>query len=93
MTQDTTWESDKTQLNITNMSQEVSLFPAGGHKAAKNRHKSMTNTRHKYCNTNDSQKKYRLGRVSKNILLEGLNQFPGANLTLSSEVDFIETAS
>ena len=38
-------------------------------------------------NTNDPQKKYRLGRVSKNILLEGLNQFHGANLTLDSGVD------
>ena len=33
-------------------------------------------------NTNDPQKKYRLGTVSKNILLEGLNPFHGANLTL-----------
>ena len=29
---------------------------------------------------------YRLGRVSKNILLEGLISF-GANLTFSSDVD------
>ena len=29
-------------------------------------------------NTNDSQKKYRLGTVSKNILLEDLNQLNGA---------------
>ena len=36
---------------------------------------------------NDPQKKYRLGTVSKHILLEGLNQFHGANLTLSSDVD------
>ena len=36
---------------------------------------------------NDPQKKYRLGTVSKNILLESLNQFHGANLTLSSDVD------
>ena len=42
--QDTTWESDKTQLNITNKSQEVSLFPAGDHKAAMNRRESMKNT-------------------------------------------------
>ena len=28
-----------------------------------------------------------LGMVSKNILLEGLNRFHGANLTLSSDVD------
>ena len=38
-------------------------------------------------NTNDPQKKYRLGTVSKNILLEGLNQFHSANLTISSDVD------
>ena len=37
-------------------------------------------------NLNDPQKKYRLGTVSKNILLEGLNQFSGANLALSSDV-------
>ena len=35
----------------------------------------------------DPQKKYRFGTVSNNILLEGLNQFYGANLTLSSDVD------
>ena len=38
-------------------------------------------------NINDPQKKYRLGTVSKNILLEGLTRFNGANLTLSSDVD------
>ena len=38
-------------------------------------------------NTNDPQTKYRLGTVSKNILLEGLNQFHVSNLTLSSDVD------
>ena len=38
-------------------------------------------------NTNDPQKKYRLGTVSKNILLEGLNRSHCANLTLSSDVD------
>ena len=35
----------KTQLNITNKSQEVSPFPAGDHKAAMNRRESMKNTR------------------------------------------------
>ena len=34
LTQGTIWESDKTQLNITHKSQEVSPFPAGDHKAA-----------------------------------------------------------
>ena len=36
---------------------------------------------------NDPQKKYRLGTNSKNILLEGLNRFHGANLILSLDVD------
>ena len=84
LTQDTTWESDKTQLNITNKSKEVSPFPAGDHKAAGSRRQSMKNTRH---NTIDPQKQYDLGTVNKNILLEGLNWFYGAKLTLSSDVD------
>ena len=46
LTEDTTWESD-TNTNIINESQEISPFPAGDHKAAMNRHKSMTNTKHK----------------------------------------------
>ena len=37
----------KTQKHIQE-SQEVSLFPAGDHKAAINRQESMTNTKHKY---------------------------------------------
>ena len=36
---------------------------------------------------NGPKKKYRLGTVSKSILLEGLDRFHGANLTLSSYVD------
>ena len=36
---------------------------------------------------NYPQKKYRLGMVCKNILLEGLNRFPCTNLTLNSDVD------
>ena len=38
-------------------------------------------------NINDPQKKSRLGTVRKNSLLEGLNRFHGANLTLNSDVD------
>ena len=38
-------------------------------------------------NIYDPQKKYRLGTVSTNILLEGLNQFHGANLSLNSDAD------
>ena len=38
LTQDTTMESNKNTINITNKSQEVNPFPAGDHKAAMNRH-------------------------------------------------------
>ena len=47
LTQNTTWESDKTQYKNTNESQDVSPFPAGDHKAAMNGRERMTNTRHK----------------------------------------------
>ena len=51
---------------------------AGDHKAAMNKRESMTTQ--DINNTNDPQKKYRLGMVSKNILLEEFNQFYFANL-------------
>ena len=38
-------------------------------------------------NINDPQKMYRIGTVRKNILLEGLNRFHGANITLNSDLD------
>ena len=43
--------------------------------------------KHNTQNTNDPQKKYRLETVCKLILLESLNRFHGANLTLSSDLD------
>ena len=46
-TQDTTRESNKNTINITNKSQEVSPFPAGDHKAVNTRRESIRNTRHK----------------------------------------------
>ena len=88
LTQDTNGKVTNSQLDITNESQKVSPFPAGDHKATINRH---TRKHNKHAcnrnNMNDPQKKYCLGTVSKNISLEGLNQFHGANLTLSSDVD------
>ena len=36
---------------------------------------------------NDPQKKYRLGTVSKNYLLEGLNHFQGTILAIDPDVD------
>ena len=65
----------KTQLNITNKNQEVTPFPASNEQTRKHdKHKTqITQMIHK--------------RSSKNILLESLNRFHGANLTLSSDVE------
>ena len=59
-------------LDITNESQDVSPFLEGDHKATLNRrarkhNKHMTEMQR----PNDPQKNYRLGTVSKNILLGG----------------------
>ena len=85
LTQDNTCESDintikqsQTRAKRSNLSQQVTT------------RQQWTDA--KACqtqdinNTNDPLKKYRLGTVSKNILLEGLNRFHAANLTLSSDV-------
>ena len=48
LTQNTKLENDKnTRKHHTQESEEVSSFPAGDHKAAMNRHDSMTDTKHK----------------------------------------------
>ena len=87
LTQDTNGKVTNSQLTATNESQEVSPFPAGDHKAQINRCAQRHNKHKTEKNIIDPQKKYRLGTVSKNILLEGLNRFHGANLTLNSDVD------
>ena len=76
LTQDTTWESNKNTINITNKSQGVRQWTDA--KAWETQDTQ---------NTNDPQKKHRFWTVSKNILLKGLNRFQCANLTLSSDVD------
>ena len=82
LAQDTTWESNKNTINITKKSQEVSPIPAGDHKAAMNRRKSVRNTRH--TKTQMIHKRCTALEPSiKNILLEGLNRFHGANITVS----------
>ena len=53
------WESDKIQ-DSTNESQEDSRFLAGDHKAQINRQQTQDRK-----NTNDPQRKYGLGTVSK----------------------------
>ena len=73
----------KTQLNITNKSKEVSPFTAGDNKAAMTRRESMKTQ--DINNTKDPQKKYRLGMVSKNVLLEGLNTFKSTDMCSMEE--------
>ena len=75
------------QLDTTNESQEVSAFPAGDHKARINRHTqrhSKHKTKHKHKR---STKEVPPWNGQYNNLLEGLNWFNGANLTLNSDVD------
>ena len=57
------WESNKTTINVTNKSQDVSPFPSGDHITAMNKRESKTSEN--INNTNYQQKKYRLGTVSK----------------------------
>ena len=49
LTRDTIWESDKNTKRHTQENQDVSPFPAGDHKAARNRQNSIikTNVKHK----------------------------------------------
>ena len=65
LTQYTNGKVTNSQLYTTNESQEVSPFPAGGHKVqiiigALRHNKHKTEQKHK-----DPQKKYHVGRVSK----------------------------
>ena len=48
LTKDTVWENDKnTRKHHIQESQEVNPFPAGDHKAARNRQDRMAKTNHK----------------------------------------------
>ena len=86
LTQDTNWKVTNSQLDITNESQEVSPFPAGDHKATINK-RAQKHNKHTIEMTWMIHKRSTAFKWSvKNILLEGLNRFNGANLTLSSDV-------
>ena len=77
LTQDTNGKVTTSQIDIANESKEVSPFPAGEHKASIHRD-ARKHYKQDKNNINDPQKKHRLGTVSKNNLLEGLNRFHGA---------------
>ena len=81
------WESDKLTADTTNESQEVSPFPAGDLKALINR-RAQRHSKHKTEQKHEiSTKEKPPWNGQKNILLEGLNRFNGANLTHNSDVD------
>ena len=63
LTQDTNGKETNSQLDTTSESQEVSHFPAGGHKAHTNR-RAQSQSKYKIEKLKDPQKKYRLGTVS-----------------------------
>ena len=71
LTQDTNGKVTNSQLDTTNESQEISLLPAGDHKAQIIRRTQRHNKHKTEKNINDPQEKYRLGTVSRNILLGG----------------------
>ena len=83
LTQDTTWESDKNTIKHHKREPSGQPFPSRWPQGSK---EQIRNTKawqtQDINNTNDPQKKCCLGTVGKNILLEGLNRFHGANLTL-----------
>ena len=88
LTQDTNGESDKLTMRHHKLEPRGQHFPSiGDHKVQINRRAQRHNKYKTEKNINEPQKKYRLGTVSKNILLKGLNQFHGAKLTLNSDVD------
>ena len=80
LTQDTTWESDKITIKHHKQMRRAQPFSSQRWTDTKVWQTQDIN------NTNDQQKKYRLGTVCKNILLEGLNRFHGANLDPRSGV-------
>ena len=62
------------QLNITNERNEVSHFPADYHRAAMTDAKAWQTQN--INDTNESQKKYRLGTVSKKYLAAFIRLYP-----------------
>ena len=80
-------ESDKHTMRHHKLEPRGNSFPRSDHKVQLKRRAQRHYNHKTEKNINDPQKKYRLGTVSKNILLEGSNKFHGANLSLDSDVD------
>ena len=87
LTQDTNRKVTNSHLDTTNESQEVSPFVAGDHKAHINRRTQRHSKLKTEKNTQNIHKRSTALERSVNYLLEGLNWFYEANLTLNSDVD------
>ena len=87
LTQDTNEKVTNSQLDTTNKSQKVSPFPAGDHKAHTNRSAQRHSKHTRQKKNKRSTKEVPPWDSQQNILLEGLNQFHGANLTLNLDVN------
>ena len=82
-TQNITWESDKsTRKHNTRESHEVSLFPAGDHKTARNRQDCIIKINMKHNYEKDPQKALPWNGQQKSP--ESLNMFNSTYRTLSS---------
>ena len=80
LTLDTTWQSDKHTIRRHKRGPRGQSFPGRWPQGINKQTRVKAKQTQDRNNTNDSQKKYRLGKTSKTILLEGLNQFHGAIL-------------
>ena len=66
--QSSIWESDtNARKHLTQESKESSPFPAGGHKAIRNKQDSVTKTNTKHKRQKNQQKNHCLRTVSKKI--------------------------
>ena len=85
LTQDTNGKVTNSQLDTTNESQEVSLIPAGDHKANINR-RSQRHSKHKTEKIKKIHKRNTALERSVKYFMGGLN---GTNLTLNADLDKI----
>ena len=86
LTQTTNGKVTNSQLYTTNESQEVGSFSTGDHKAQINR-RAQRHNKHKTEKRKRSTKEVLPWNGQLNFILEGLNQFHDANLTLNSAVE------
>ena len=87
LTQDTNGKVTYSQIRHHKREPRGQPFPSRWPQGNNKQTRTKAWQTHDRNNMYDPQKKYRVGTVSNNILLEGLNPFHGTNLTLSSDVD------